>query len=33
MLGTGGVTAGLFEDTTMRLLPAASGFPRSERWR
>lgn len=32
MLGTGGVTAGLFKDTTMRLLPAAGGFPRSERW-
>lgn len=32
MLGTGGVTAGLFKDTTMRLLPAAGGLPRSERW-
>jgi len=32
MLGTGGVTAGLFKDTTMRLLSAAGGFPRSERW-
>jgi acetate---CoA ligase (ADP-forming) len=30
LLGMGGVTAELFKDTTMRLLPAAGGFTREE---